>query len=109
MDMSREVRPGHTRYHASRTCCYNAPHAVTMRDLWPVDPRPEHTSAVDVWGSEEVVVVRPKPRVEQEVLTLWDGDGQQQIVVGSPEWFQWIETATVFTFASAQGTFTARR
>ena len=54
-------------------------------------------------------MVRPKPRVEQGVLTLWDADGQQQIAVGAPEWFQWVETATVFTFACAQGTFTARR
>ena len=80
-----------------------------MRELWPVGPRPEHTGAGAVWGSEEVAVVRPKPRVDQGVMTLWDADGQQQIVVGRPEWFQWIKTATVFAFASAQGIFTARR
>src|SRR5689334_10887641 len=80
-----------------------------MHDLWRNEPRPEHAGAVDVWGIEEVAVVRPKPRVEQGMLTLWNADGEQRIAVGAPEWFQWVETATMFAFASAQGTFTARR
>lgn len=54
-------------------------------------------------------MVRPKPRVEQGALTLSNADGQQQIAVGAPEWFQWLETATMFVFASAHGSFIARR
>jgi LuxR family maltose regulon positive regulatory protein len=47
--------------------------------------------------------------VEQGILTLRSADGEQRIVVGAPDWFQWLETATMFTFASAQRAFTARR
>ena len=48
-------------------------------------------------------------RVEQGVLTLQGQDGAHQIVVGSPAWFAWLESATVFAFVSVHGAFTARR
>ncbi len=30
-------------------------------------------------------------------------------MVGTPVWYTWLETATTFTFADAEGTFTARK
>ena len=49
------------------------------------------------------------PHVEQETLTLGLPGQEQVIAVGSPAWFSWLETATAFTFACPEGTFTARR
>jgi hypothetical protein len=50
---------------------------------------------------EEVAVTRPKPDVEQGMLMLQSADGEQRIAVSMPDWFQWLEIATAFTFASA--------
>jgi len=49
------------------------------------------------------------PHVEQGTLTLREPDAEHTIAVGSSAWFEWLETATGFTFACAHGTFTARR
>jgi hypothetical protein len=54
-------------------------------------------------------VARAKPHVEQGTLILHEPGAEHRIVVGTPDWFQWVETAAVFTFASAEGVFTARR
>jgi len=49
------------------------------------------------------------PHVERDTLTVGAPGAEQAIAVGSPAWFRWLETATAFTFASPDGTFTARR
>jgi LuxR family transcriptional regulator, maltose regulon positive regulatory protein len=49
------------------------------------------------------------PHVEQGTLTLRNPDAEEMIAVGTSAWFTWLETATAFTFACADGTFTARR
>jgi class 3 adenylate cyclase len=49
------------------------------------------------------------PHVEQGTLTLRGPGAEHTIAVGTPGWFEWLETATAFTFAHSQGTFTAPR
>jgi len=43
------------------------------------------------------------------MLTIGPPGAEQAIAVGTPAWFRWLETATAFTFASSDGTFSARR
>jgi class 3 adenylate cyclase len=64
-----------------------------------------------VWGRgvEEAEMARTTPHVEQATLTLGLPGAEQAIAVGSPAWFTWLSTATAFTFACPEGTFTARR
>jgi LuxR family maltose regulon positive regulatory protein len=54
-------------------------------------------------------MVRRLPYVEQGTLTFGPPGAEQAIGVGSPGWLSWLETATAFTFACPDGTFTARR
>src|SRR5690349_9449523 len=72
-------------------------------------PLAPNTAAVRVRGVEEVGMARPTPHVQQGTLTLNGPDAEHTIAVGTAAWFTWLETATVFTFASEHGTFTARR
>jgi LuxR family transcriptional regulator, maltose regulon positive regulatory protein len=54
-------------------------------------------------------MAHPTPHVEQGTLTLREPGAEHTIAVGTPGWFEWLETATAFTFAHSHGTFTARR
>ena len=47
-------------------------------------------------------------RVDGDRLILAANDGSY-IVVGTPEWFAWLESATTFAFSSPSGNFTARK
>ena len=49
------------------------------------------------------------PTIQEDTLT-YQRDGQtQEIMLGTSEWYAWLERATTFTFCSASGTFTARK
>src|SRR4249920_150148 len=49
------------------------------------------------------------PLVQDDTLT-YQRDGQAQtLVVGTPAWYAWLQTATTFAFTSDRGTFMARR
>ncbi len=49
------------------------------------------------------------PTVQEETLT-YQRDGQtQEILLGTAEWYAWLDSAATFTFRSASGTFTARK
>jgi predicted ATPase/DNA-binding CsgD family transcriptional regulator len=49
------------------------------------------------------------PFVQDDTLT-YQRDGQAQtVVVGTPAWYAWLQTATTFAFTNDRGTFTARR
>lgn len=49
------------------------------------------------------------PTVENCIL-FYQQDGQEQyIMVGTPEWYTWLMTATSFRFCNEHATFTARR
>ncbi len=47
--------------------------------------------------------------VRDGILTYQRNEQVAQVVVGSPEWENWLETASSFTFDSPNGSFTARR
>ena len=45
----------------------------------------------------------------QDDLLFYQRDGQDsRLIVGSPAWYEWLKTASPFTFTCEQGTFTAR-
>src|SRR6266566_2961428 len=48
------------------------------------------------------------PSVKGERLYRSETEGDS-IVVGTPEWYDWLEQHTSFTFVDAAGTFTARK
>src|SRR5215216_1010688 len=72
-------------------------------------PPTPNTAAVRVRGVEEAGMAHLTPHVEQGTLTLRGPGAEHTIAVGTPGWFEWLETATAFTFAHSHGTFTARR
>lgn len=46
----------------------------------------------------------------RDTLLLYQESGQTRgLLVESPEWYDWLETASSFTFESSQGSFTARK
>ena len=47
--------------------------------------------------------------IEHDILFYSQDGRDQQIIVGSSEWFAWLATATSFHFRNEHGTFTARR
>ena len=49
------------------------------------------------------------PLVRGDRLIHEQDDHEQVLVVGTPAWFAWLETATTFAFTSDTGTFTARK
>jgi len=49
------------------------------------------------------------PKVQGETL-VYRQDGQEQVLtVDTAAWFDWLETASTFSFVSETGSFTARR
>src|SRR5437588_5600547 len=49
------------------------------------------------------------PVIQGEIL-VYQQDGQEHVLtVGTAAWFNWLETASTFSFVSAFGLFTARR
>lgn len=54
------------------------------------------------------MVAHSTPRVDGITLVDRD-DAASSLTVGSPAWYAWLEDATTFAFASAQGRFTARK
>lgn len=53
-------------------------------------------------------MARTTARVDEDRLAIAAND-EASIVVGTPAWFQWLESATAFTFTCATGKFTARK
>jgi len=49
------------------------------------------------------------PTIEDNTLYYQQNGQDQQITVGTPDWYAWLATATSFRIHSAHGTFTARR
>lgn len=49
------------------------------------------------------------PTIRDHQLTYWEEGAARTLIVGTPEWYGWLETATAFTFSVATGGFTARR
>lgn len=61
------------------------------------------------WHLREQKVIQIPPSIQGEMLT-YDQNGQPtQVIVGMPEWYLWLQTATTFTFHYADNIFTARK
>jgi LuxR family maltose regulon positive regulatory protein len=54
-------------------------------------------------------MARAMPYVADGTLVLGSGDGARTIIVGGDTWFAWLDSATSFTFESAEGMIVARR
>ncbi|HEX6554322.1 MAG TPA: LuxR C-terminal-related transcriptional regulator [Ktedonobacteraceae bacterium] len=48
------------------------------------------------------------PTVQGETLVYLQHGQEQELTVGTPAWFAWLETASTFSFVSEEGLFTAR-
>lgn len=61
------------------------------------------------WHSREYEVIQTPPFIQGETLT-YEQDGQSvQVIVGRPDWYSWLKTATTFTFRDADAVFTAHK
>src|SRR6266704_2131569 len=49
------------------------------------------------------------PIVQDGILTYSQNGQAVQLAVDAPDWYNWLETASTFTFHSASGAFTARK
>lgn len=50
------------------------------------------------------------PPIVQDGMLTYSQNGQTvQLAVDTPDWYNWLETASTFTFRSASGAFTVRR
>jgi hypothetical protein len=49
------------------------------------------------------------PHVAGRILTYYRDQRSHTLHVGSPGWYRWLQTATMFTYSGDAGTFTARR
>ncbi|SRR6266487_6845471 len=49
------------------------------------------------------------PSIEGQILTYQQDEQAQTLMIGTPAWYSWLQTATTFTFTNDKGTFTARR
>jgi hypothetical protein len=49
------------------------------------------------------------PIVQGDTLVYQQQGHDQVLVVGTPDWYTWLATASTFAFSSDFGTFTARK
>jgi len=50
---------------------------------------------------------RPSATVQDGLLLYWQDEQEHSLLVGAPTWFEWLTTATIFTFSNSAGAFTA--
>jgi hypothetical protein len=48
------------------------------------------------------------PTVQGETLVYLQDEQERELTVGTSAWFAWLETASMFSFVSEEGLFTAR-
>jgi hypothetical protein len=53
-------------------------------------------------------MIQAIPIVRGNTLIYQWGGQKQTLVVGTPAWYAWLDTATIFAFTSDCGTFKAR-
>src|SRR6266487_2126135 len=61
------------------------------------------------WQSREAAMVQVSPIIQDGILTDLRDRFPVQIVVDSSDWYTWLQTASIFTFRSEHGTFTAHK
>jgi DNA-binding CsgD family transcriptional regulator len=50
---------------------------------------------------------RPSATVQDGLLLYWQDGQEHSLLVGTPTWYEWLTTATIFTFGNSTGAFTA--
>src|SRR5262249_14767115 len=59
--------------------------------------------------SREAAMRWSTPTVRQRLLLVPETQQESQITVGTSAWYAWLETATLFSFVTDDGTFTERK
>jgi LuxR family maltose regulon positive regulatory protein len=54
-------------------------------------------------------MAKTTPIVRGNLLTYQHDEQEQVLLLGTPDWYAWLETASTFAFTSEVGTFTARK
>ena len=54
-------------------------------------------------------MARLTPTVQGETLTWYVDTHEQQLAVGTPAWYSWLQEASLFAFVGESGSFTARK
>jgi LuxR family transcriptional regulator, maltose regulon positive regulatory protein len=58
---------------------------------------------------ESTAMAKMTPTIRGDRLVYQQDEYEQGLVVGTPAWYAWLETASTFAFTSGAGTFTARK
>jgi LuxR family maltose regulon positive regulatory protein len=58
---------------------------------------------------ESTAMAKTTPIVRSDTLVYQHDEHEQVLVVGTPSWYAWLETASTFAFTSEAGSFTARK
>src|SRR5207248_11085855 len=92
--------------------CYQSRFAFRLNERCIVVPSSTTTSPTITNTSEDeragTGMARTTSRVDGDTLVLASKD-ESPIMVGTPEWFVWLESATTFAFTGPSGKFTARK
>jgi len=54
-------------------------------------------------------MAKTTPIVRGDTLIYQQGEQEQLLLLETPAWYAWLETASTFAFTSEAGTFTARK
>jgi LuxR family maltose regulon positive regulatory protein len=63
----------------------------------------------DLLAEERASLPQVIPTIENNTLHYQQNGQDQQITVGTPDWYAWLAAATTFRFHNGHGTFTAHR
>jgi predicted ATPase/DNA-binding CsgD family transcriptional regulator len=55
------------------------------------------------------MMLHASPRLVEETLVYEQHGQEQRLRVGTPEWYEWLTAASLFTVTNSSGTFTARK
>src|SRR5438309_1730453 len=58
---------------------------------------------------ESTAMAKMTPTVRGDTLLYQQDEHEQVLVVETPAWYAWLETASTFAFTSEAGSFTARK
>ena len=78
-------------------------------ELPNIHPPVRSWNASDVLCRERATMAKMTPIVRGDRLIFQQGEDEQGLLVETPAWYAWLETASTFAFSSDTGTFTARK
>src|SRR5215472_11426650 len=89
------------------------PLAFCGERFWQGFPNLCYTVRESLFGckrqSKEGAMAQISPTIQDGILTDLRDGSPVQIVVDSPDWYSWLQTASTFTFRGEQGLFTAHK